>query len=267
MQLSAPILPLDPAANLSSDVAGFPTACGKGDSSSFEERDFGAILSAESRGARTNSDAPRSPASTTRAVPQETSTEENDAGGFSTGSHSRRPYFARKGGPELSDPTSDNLVVVAGVAVLPAPVVAAPVIVDAEINLLLMGGTAPTDAGVADTDSRTEVAPAPAVRVIPGRPFVGEMLSRQVAGGHSRVWIKHQSARGADQCTDGARVSGSARANGVGKHCFNGSFTNLHNRSSHGRGIYPGRYGCCSSVGPKRSHQCRQCRFVREFDG
>jgi hypothetical protein len=175
MQLSAPILPLDPTANLSSEN-GFSTATGRNDSRS--RGDFGAILRAESHNDSGRTAAPHRNARDLRHDSRKASTEQRDAGDLSTESSPERSYFKERSGTADTDTSSDSV----SISEPPAALNASPAPTSSDLDLGL-NATVPTDMDEDRTVLDTEASSAGAAPVVPGQPFLGEMLHGKARAG------------------------------------------------------------------------------------
>ncbi|HTO04331.1 MAG TPA: hypothetical protein VL069_11545, partial [Opitutus sp.] len=207
MQLSAPTLPIDPGAGLSADASGFPASGGKGDTNASAASDFGAMLSAESRGnnrssstARSNQRAPTKEAG--RSVDDNQSTREFSSGERPTSSVNQRQASATTSTtPEAA---------AAGLIVPTQPSVATQQPAGVEIDLTI---NLPSPAlGNEETNTSAEVissdgGSAASARIVAGRGFSGEMPAGQSrAGIHAYGW-RGETPAGSPVSIDSAQAA------------------------------------------------------------
>ena len=146
MQLSAPILPLDPATSKSAD-GGVPVSPSRGDSNGFDS-DFGAMLSAKSRGDSTKSTRPQHNAAAAHRHPRKTSADES-RGELSPDARSERAFSKKSTSAETSDLESERELI-STTDIVPLPLPDSPPAPNAELDFALVTPPSMADGGTAD---------------------------------------------------------------------------------------------------------------------
>lgn len=152
MQLSAPKLPFDPNAQISSDGSGFPSFSGRGDASASGPTDFGAMLSAES------------------------GDETADRSSTNSDESHQRASRVVSAGSTAQEPTLESLAAADGLVVPQTPAEPEPDPVNAEMDFTLTG-VRTGDADTANTSTATEAISAPPNHGVNGSRMAGNILS------------------------------------------------------------------------------------------
>lgn len=177
MQLSAPTLPIDPGASRSADTTGFPPTGGNAEMDSSSRSDFGAMLSAESRGNHRSSSAARS--HPREAIEEARGAVEDHRATHEFSGRGRSASSARPTQTTATSPaTLEALAEAAGQTVAAALTTPAQELAVTEIDLTfnLQPSVPGSEAAntFADVVSSDESSTA-AGQIVPGRAFSGDM--------------------------------------------------------------------------------------------